>query len=196
MYLPDFFFGDSVSEEIMKDAEPPLKDREELSVVDKTASTAKIAAILGPWQAKHRESVSKPLVDGFLNAVKHTPGVNKVGTIGFCWGGRYAILNAHGQVDAAVAFHPTWVSFPADLNDISKPLFIGHAEKDSLVSTEDANKMKQALVSNQDVPSHFEVYQDQVHGFSLRGDWSSEKEKEAMDRAHKQGIDWFTKYFA
>jgi len=35
-----------------------------------------------------------------------------------------------------------------------------------------------------------------VHGFALRGDWSSEKDKKAMDEAEKQGIEWFKKYLA
>jgi Dienelactone hydrolase family len=40
------------------------------------------------------------------------------------------------------------------------------------------------------------IYEDQVHGFALRIDWSSEKDKKAMDDAEKQGIDWFNKYLA
>jgi hypothetical protein len=38
------------------------------------------------------------------------------------------------------------------------------------------------------------VTEDQVHGFALRGDWSSEKDKKAMDDAEKQGVEWFKKY--
>ena len=52
---------------------------------------------MGPWLLTHREAVTKPLIDGFVNTVRNTPGTNKVGALGFCWGGRYAILQAHGQ---------------------------------------------------------------------------------------------------
>ena len=37
-------------------------------------------------------------------------------------------------------------------------------------------------------------YEDQVHGFSLRGDWSSDKDKEAMDESIQQGVNWLQKY--
>lgn len=36
----------------------------------------------------------------------------------------------------------------------------------------------------------------QVHGFALRSDWSSEKDRKAMDDAEKQGVEWFNKYLA
>jgi hypothetical protein len=36
-----------------------------------------------------------------------------------------------------------------------------------------------------------QIYEDQVHGFALRSDWSSDKDKKAMDDAEKQGIAWF-----
>ena len=77
--------------------EPPLKTKETLSLVDKAKNAAMVPATLGPWLAKHREGVSRPLIDGFVNAVRMTPGTNKIGAVGFCWGGRYAILQAHGQ---------------------------------------------------------------------------------------------------
>lgn len=31
---------------------------------------------------------------------------------------------------------------------------------------------------------------------ALRSDWSSEKDKKAMDEAAQQGIEWFSKYLA
>lgn len=85
---------------------------------------------------------------------------------------------------------------PADLKDVSKPLYIGHGDKDSLVSNDDAQKMKEELDSKTGVPTQLEVYADQIHGFALRGDWSSDKDREAMDKAEQQGVDWFNKYLA
>ena len=52
------------------------------------------------------------------------------------------------------------------------------------------------LEKEKGVESEIQVYEDQVHGFSLRGDWSSEKDKKAMDDAEKQGIAWFKKHLS
>ena len=41
-----------------------------------------------------------------------------------------------------------------------------------------------------------QIYEDQVHGFALRGDWSSEEDKKAMDEAARQGIEWLNKYLS
>jgi dienelactone hydrolase len=38
------------------------------------------------------------------------------------------------------------------------------------------------------------VYEGQVHGFALRGDQERVEDKEAMDRAAQQGIEWFRKH--
>lgn len=69
-------------EEFLQTAEPPLKVREQLSTIDKATNGAKVGATLGPWLAKHREGVSKPLIEGFINTIRNTPGTDKVGTIG------------------------------------------------------------------------------------------------------------------
>ena len=96
-YVPDFHEGDSLPISFLQNIEPPLKTQETLSVVDKAKNAAIVPATLGPWLAKHREGVSGPLIDGFVNTVRMIPGTNKIGAIGFCWGGRYAILQARGQ---------------------------------------------------------------------------------------------------
>lgn len=58
---------------------------------------------------------------------------------------------------------------------------------------DDVKKFKDILDAKS-VPTQVTVYKDQVHGWALRGDWSSEKDSKAMDDAQKEGIAWFKKY--
>ena len=46
------------------------------------------------------------------------------------------------------------------------------------------------------LPLELRIYEEQIHGFALRNDWSSDKDRKAMDESEKQGIDWFNKYLA
>lgn len=194
---------------------------------------------MGPWMLKHREAVTRPLVDGFINIMRMIPGTNKIGAIGLCWGGRNAILQAHGQsmdgegssiggVDVAYACHPTMMSIPGDFELVTKPLSIALGSKDSLTNVKSAGKIKDVLDAKQNVPHEIQVwlrglvpsdsfefsraggdlvtctdailseqiYGDQVHGCALRSDWSSEKDKKAMDDTEKQGIAWFETYLS
>ena len=116
-YIPDVHQGDSLPVEFLQSVEPPLKVREDAGLIDKAKGTVDVMATLGPWLATHREGVSEPLISGFVNTVKKIPGTQHVGAIGFCWGGRYAILQAQkprgesgGGVDAAYACHPSLLS--------------------------------------------------------------------------------------
>ncbi|KAG7002234.1 hypothetical protein G7Y79_00028g062550 [Physcia stellaris] len=201
VYLPDFHQGDSLPIDFLQNVEPPLKKQETLTVTEKAKNTAVVPVTLGPWLLTHRESVTRPLIDGFINTVRNTPGTNKIGALGFCWGGRYAILQAHGQskdgsgsdiggVDAAV------VAIPGDFDPITKPLSLAVGTKDSLLDMDSIGKIQDLLAKKTEVPHELQIYEDQVHGFALRSDWSSEKDKKAMDDAQKQGVAWFSKYLA
>lgn len=185
----------------LNNVEPPLKDRENAGVVDKAKNAAIVPATLGPWLVKHREGVSEPLISGFINTVRQIPGTNKVGAIGFCWGGRYAILQAHGKkegsvggVDAAVACHPSLVAIPGDFDPVTMPLSLALGTKDSLLDEKSVGQIQDLMAKKTGVPHEIQIYEDQIHGFALRSDWSSDKDKKAMDDSEKQGIDWFNKY--
>jgi dienelactone hydrolase len=52
------------------------------------------------------------------------------------------------------------------------------------------------MAEKTDVPHELRIYEDQVHGFALSSDWSSEKDKKAMDDAEKESIEWFNRYLA
>lgn len=200
-YIPDFHEGDSLPLSFLQNVEPPLKKQEQLSMTEKATNAAMIPTTLGPWLVKHREAVSRPLIDGFINTVRMTPGTNKTGAVGFCWGGRYAILQAHGKtegsvggVDAAFAAHPSLVAVPGDFDPVSKPLSLAFGTKDSLVDEATRGKILDLMSKKTEVEHEIRFYEEQVHGFALRSDWSSEKDKEAMDEATKQGIEWMSKY--
>jgi len=194
-YIPDFFQGDSLPVEFLDTVEPPLKKRENLTLADKAVSTAKVGTTLGPWLLKHREAVAKPLISSFISTLRKDSSTGKIGAIGFCWGGRYAILASHGEVDAAVACHPSLVAVPADFEGISKPLSLAVGTEDSLLDQKTVGSI-QDLFGVLKVDHELRIYEDQVHGFALRSDWSSEKDKKAMDESEKQGKEWFAKYLA
>ncbi|KAL8764738.1 MAG: hypothetical protein Q9209_007905 [Squamulea sp. 1 TL-2023] len=203
-YIPDFHEGESLPISFLQNVEPPLKKQQELTVTEKATNAAVVPTTLGPWLVRHRESVSKPLIDGFINTVRMTPGTDKIGAVGFCWGARYAILQAHGVdlatpgkiggVDAVFAAHPSLVAVPGDFDPVSRPLSMALGTKDSLLDEGTRGKIIDLMAGKKDVVHEIRLYEDQVHGFALRSDWSSEKDKEAMDEATSQGIEWMKKY--
>jgi dienelactone hydrolase len=172
-----------------------LKDRENLTLTDKAKSTANVGTTLPPWLLRHREAVVKPLISSFISTLRKDPGTGKIGAIGFCWGGRYAILASHGEVDAAVACHPSLVAIPGDFEGITKPLSLAVGTEDSMLDQKSVGSI-QDIFGKLSVDHELRIYEDQVHGFALRSDWSSEKDKKAMDESEKQGQDWFNKYLA
>lgn len=204
-YIPDVHQGDSLPISFLQSVEPRLTDKENAGMVDTAKNTATVATTLPPWLLKHREGVTRPLIDGFINSVRMIPGTDKIGAIGFCWGGRYAILEAHGPtkdaegtsiggVDAAYACHPSLVSIPVDFDPVTKPLSLALGTKDSLLDEKSIGQIQDVMAKKTDVPHEIRIYEDQVHGFALRNDWSSDKDKKAMDDACEQGIKWFSKY--
>ncbi|KAH6709350.1 dienelactone hydrolase family protein-like protein [Leptodontidium sp. MPI-SDFR-AT-0119] len=195
-YIPDVHQGDSIPLELLNSVEPPLKTREQLTMIDKTKATAAVGVTLPPWLMKHREAVSRPLIESFINTIRQVPGTSKVGAIGFCWGGRYAILAAHGVVDAAYACHPSLVDVPGDFEGVAKPLSLAVGDSDSLLDNGTVSQIQDIIAKKTELPHELRIYKDQVHGFALRSDWSSEKDKKAMDDAEKQGVEWFNKYLA
>lgn len=168
VYVPDLHQGDSLPVDFLQNVEPPLKVQENLSLTDKAKNAAVVPTTLGPWLIKHREGVTKPLLDGFINTVRMTPGTNKIGAVGFCWGGRYAILEAHGRhqddkgsdiggVDAAVAYHPSLVAIPGDFDPVSVPLTLALGTKDSLLDQKSVGQIQDLMAKKVDLPHELRV---------------------------------------
>jgi dienelactone hydrolase len=69
-------------------------------------------------------------------------------------------------------------------------------DKDSLLDNDTVGKIQDLMAKKTGVPHELRIYEDQIHGFSLRNDWSTEKDRKAMDQSEKQDLAWFEKYLS
>lgn len=103
---------------------------------------------------------------------------------------------AHNLVDCAFACHPSLVAIPSDFDPITKPTSLAVGDQDSLLPDSENQKIKDLFAQKASVPTEIKVYEGQIHGFALRGDWSQEKDKQAQDDACNQGVAWFNRYLS
>jgi len=142
-----------------------------------------------PWFWSHRQSVTIPIVKGFLEKLPK----GKIGVAGFCWGGRYALLAGQKSsadellVDAVFTGHPSMVSIPADINELRVPASIAVASTDSVYSPKMA-KDTEKLWKDKDVKTEIVIYEGAMHGFCVRGNMNDPQEKEHMQQAVEQVI--------
>jgi dienelactone hydrolase len=107
-------------------------------------------------------------------------GNGKMGSVGFCFGGPYAVLLARaGLSDAFVGVHPSGLGVPADLEGLDgKPGLFCLSEHDHMITRSVADKMTAALPSADHI-----WYLGVSHGFAVRGPPSADamREKCAAD---------------
>lgn len=119
----------------------------------------------------------------------------KIGYVGFCWGGRFAISQNH-LFDASVACHPSLVKFPGELDGIKKPFSLAAAWSDPYYNKERAEQTEKILKDKGLKDVEVKVYYEVNHGWTARGDMSNPVQKKARDEAVQQVVSWFGKHLS
>ena len=109
-----------------------------------SANGVKAAASYGPWSIAHRDAVTRPIVDSFVNAVKADGAAKKIVLVGTCFGGRHALLSggAGSVVDAVVSFHPAGVTPSTELTALTVPTSIIVGDEDDLMPVAQIDEAK------------------------------------------------------
>jgi dienelactone hydrolase len=130
-----------------------------------------------------------------------------IGVAGYCWGGKHAIVLAHGTttlpdstrtlVNCAFAAHPSGLDFPSDIEKISLPFSLAIGDKDVMMGPKMVEESREILEKKKGrVHSEVVVYAGAKHGFAVRGDPGSEREVEQEGQAQDQAVEWFGRWFA
>lgn len=207
VYMPDFFKGDAAK----------LSVADVLIPVD-AAKQSKLSFFTGllceapsfvMWSTRHKEGPTNKICMDFLAALRRdTPKTQKIGIVGMCWGGRYAIraglksnmIDVDGAkvplVDAVVALHPSNLSLPGDVYGPAVPISFGWGQEDSVVSIKQKGVTEEIYANSKEKVPEMEhvVYKPGRHGFSVRGNPDNPQEKVCLEDSHKQGMKWFEKW--
>ena len=111
----------------------------------------------------------------------------KVGTVGFCLGGRLAYLTAtRTRADAAVSYYGVMLTEHVK-EPVEAPLMLHIATEDEYVPKDQQAKIHAALKSNRKVTIH--DYKGQNHAFARVG--GKHFDKASADLARKRTLDFF-----
>ncbi len=132
-------------------------------------------------------------VTSIVSALRTAHPDAKIGFVGFCFGGRFAI-SQNFQFDATVACHPSLVKFPAELDGIKSPFSLAVAATDRAFDAAKAKETERILKEKGLKDIEVVVYEGVSHGWAVRANLADEKQKQARDNAVKQVVGWFEKY--
>ncbi|KAK6507271.1 hypothetical protein TWF481_005719 [Arthrobotrys musiformis] len=194
--IPDFHFGTAFAKDSL-DVVFPLRGFElpwYKRIWDMVFTFPKF---LG-WFWAHREAVSRPIITRFFESLREelasTSG-GKLGVIGFCWGGRYAVL-MDPYVDAIYTAHPSFLQVPTEVEAVTKPISFALGEKDIVVPMKQVDQIKGILKKKESLDSEVVVYEGMLHSFAIRGNPAFEAEKKGLEGSETQAVDWFIKHLA
>jgi dienelactone hydrolase len=210
VYLPDFFKGDPVTLKFADVAIPV--DATKQSAFSKYTGLLASAPSFVMWRTRHKDAATNKICMDFLESLrKATPTETKIGMVGFCWGGRYAIraaseksmIQVNGQkvpiVDAVVALHPSNLSLPEDIEKPVVPLTIGWGKEDFAVDIALKGKVESLHATEaktgRTLPEIVhKVYTPGRHGFAVRGNPDDPQERACLEDGVKQVLEWFGRF--
>jgi dienelactone hydrolase len=157
--------------------------------------------------------VSGPRVYNFLTALKENEAKDlPVATAGFCWGGQFVtkicwdleqnhLSGGKRITECGFVAHPSFLSYPGDIEKIELPYACAASEIDPQMSAEQAKQTESILKEKTEkgkargIEHEFVMYLGAHHGFAVRADEGDKEEAERGKKAEAQAIGWFERWF-
>ncbi|KAL9043769.1 MAG: hypothetical protein Q9214_003053 [Letrouitia sp. 1 TL-2023] len=163
VYLPDFFEGEIVSEDMLFDPEKSKK--------------FDLMAFIG----RHGKDTF-PTISGCVRALKEKRGFKKVGAIGYCWGG-WAVFQLGGLA------HPSIIT-QEEIAAVKVPVQILAPEHDTQLTPE-LKEYCNKTIPSLNLEYDYQYFPGMSHGFAVRADLNDDAQKKGLERAKNAAAYWF-----
>ncbi|KAI9848437.1 MAG: hypothetical protein M1837_000232 [Sclerophora amabilis] len=144
----------------------------------------------------HEPERVQPVVESVIKVLRTEMGVERLGGVGYCFGGKYVILNLKGPSALDVGFiaHPSFVE-SSEVRAIAGPLSIAAAETDTIFPAEKRRETEDILAGAEvQQPHQMTLYGGVEHGFAVRGDVAKKEVRFAKESAFHQAVRWFDEF--
>ncbi|OVA05528.1 Dienelactone hydrolase [Macleaya cordata] len=166
--VPDFLHGDPY---VPDNAERPLPIWIKSHGADKAAEEA------------------KPVIEDLKSK-----GISAIGAAGMCWGAKVVgQLAKSDDLKAVVMLHPSFVTVD-DIKEIKVPISILGAEIDKMSPPELLKQFEEVLSAKPEVDGFVKIFPGVTHGWTVRYNAEDEAAVKPAEEAHKDMLEWFTKY--
>ncbi|KAF9034372.1 dienelactone hydrolase endo-1-3,1,4-beta-D-glucanase [Panaeolus papilionaceus] len=193
VWVPDYLAGRPLVD--LDDLRAPDRAGVKLSIIDKVkwivlSVLPKILAYIS-----NRPSVVDKRVKGFISLLQERKKYEKVGMVGYCWGGATTMRLAKKDLICSAAMcHPAPFSVK-DVHKIQIPTSWALAEDDLFVSPSLRNNAEAILSARKgmanEVEYEFKDYPGTAHGFAARPNLNLPAIKAAYEQAFEQVVLWF-----
>ncbi|KAF9457881.1 Alpha/Beta hydrolase protein [Collybia nuda] len=145
------------------------------------------------WVGEKREK-AREVVPGWVKGVRELYGKEtKYCTVGYCFGGPFALDLATGNDVVAAAFaHPAFLN-EDHFTKIKRPLLMSCAETDPTFPPESRRRAEDLLVAAK-ARYHIQVFAGVKHGFAVRGNPEVGDEWWAKEESARGVIAWFDRF--
>lgn len=155
--------------------------------------------VLNRWMSELDDQSCLQEMSRLLDHLFGELGCHRVGTIGWCLGGRFTLLLAarDHRLANVVAYHPTVPGKPAPNHtidavaaaaEVTAPVMMLYPSADTIVPRKSFQRLEAALLSRPAGPSLIHFYPDAEHGFSSRHRHGNPVNKAAFDISWPQAI--------
>ncbi|KAI6101016.1 dienelactone hydrolase [Pisolithus croceorrhizus] len=152
------------------------------------------------WTENHPPEVTWPLIYKVIRALRDG-GVTSFAVMGYCFGGRYAIDLAIGQVvDVLIVAHPSQVIVPDTFQTLAergKALFLLEmGSDDTAIPLLQQKEIDYILGNGKYAPRYkCDCWDGCPHGFAVRGDMLDEQQLTGKTGSFVNSIEWLKQYF-
>ncbi|KAH9179171.1 dienelactone hydrolase endo-1-3,1,4-beta-D-glucanase [Lactarius sanguifluus] len=194
VWIPDFFNGKPPLKR--KDLEPHSPDRAGVKMKWTGGLVFKVLLAL-PRLIGNRPSVVDPRVHAFIKKVRSEKGYERIGVVGYCFGGAMAVrLGSTDSVNTIVIAHPATLK-PAQVRAIKVPASWLLAEEDFSFKDKDVKTAQSIFKEQEEKPDHvdyeFKIWNGTAHGFAVRPNLQVPEVKAGYEGGLEQTVTWFKK---